>query len=44
MSGGGVSDNLFKDMMAEMQGQGDEGGSGNAANAKGKKDKKKGKS
>ncbi|KAI9672256.1 MAG: signal recognition particle subunit [Alyxoria varia] len=43
ISGGGVSENLFKDMMAEMQGQGDEGGSGSVANAKGKKDKKKGK-
>ncbi|KAF4300737.1 Signal recognition particle SRP19 subunit [Botryosphaeria dothidea] len=45
LSGGGVSENLFKDMMAEMQGE--MPGSGNAsdsgAGGKKKKDKKKGK-
>ncbi|KAL1630281.1 signal recognition particle subunit [Neofusicoccum ribis] len=48
LSGGGVSENLFKDMMAEMQGE--MPGSGNASDSgagaggkKNKKDKKKGK-
>jgi len=42
MSGGGVSDNFFKEMMQEMQGQqGMVEGSG--AEVKRKKDKRKGK-
>lgn len=41
VTGGGVSENFFKDMMAEMQGQQVEG-SGGGGEAK-KKDKKKGK-
>lgn len=45
MSGGGVSDNLFKDMMAEMSGEGSgtpAGGSGSEKEGKkSKKDKKK---
>ncbi|KAI9797356.1 MAG: signal recognition particle subunit [Piccolia ochrophora] len=44
LSGGGVSENFFKEMMAEMQGQGQvEGGGGSDGGAKKKKDKKKGK-
>jgi len=45
LSGGGVSDNFFKEMMQEMQGaQGmvDGGGGGSGAEGKKKKDKKKG--
>lgn len=42
VSGGGVSENLFKDMMAEMQGQGGEAQSASgASSSKPKKDKKK---
>lgn len=37
VSGGGVSENLFKDMMAEMTGQGGEPAAGSS---KPKKDKK----
>ena len=54
MTGGGVSENLFKDMMKEMQGGGNpmaalmaqqdsQGGSSDASTGKQKKDKKKGK-
>ena len=44
VSGGGVSDNLFKDMMAEMQGQnGEAANAGEAPSGKAKKDRKKGK-
>ena len=49
ISGGGVSENLFKDMMAEMSGgaggaPGIEGPSNSTPANKAKKDKKKGKS
>ncbi|KAI9762631.1 MAG: signal recognition particle subunit [Chaenotheca gracillima] len=45
LSGGGVSENFLKEMMAEMQGQGQiEGGTGSGEGGKKKKDKKKGKS
>jgi len=48
MSGGGVSDNFFKEMMQEMQGQqgmveGNGSGGGSGAEVKRKKDKRKGK-
>ncbi|KAK7517413.1 signal recognition particle, SRP19 subunit [Phyllosticta citriasiana] len=45
LSGGGVSENLFKDMMAEMQGEtpGGSASDSGAGPAKKKKDKKKGK-
>ncbi len=48
LSGGGVSDNFFKEMMQEMQGAqgmvdgGGAGGGGSGAEGKKKKDKKKG--
>ena len=38
VTGGGVSENLFKDMMAEMQGQ---NGDSSSAGTKAKKEKKK---
>ena len=38
LSGGGVSENLFKDMMAEMQGEQGSGGAGSGG--KSKKEKK----
>lgn len=41
VTGGGVSENLFKDMMAEMQGEASGGGAG-SGEAKKKKEKKKG--
>ena len=44
LSGGGVSENFIKDMMAEMQGQGDVGPAINCKNGDSKKKKpKKGK-
>lgn len=48
LSGGGVSENIFKEMMQEMQGGGQPGqiessNSGDARDAKKKKEKKKGK-
>lgn len=44
VSGGGVSENLFKDMMAQMQGQGGEAQVANGTNTgKAKKERKKGK-
>ena len=49
LSGGGVSENIFKEMMQEMQGGGQPGmiensNNGDARDAKKKKEKKKGKS
>ena len=42
LSGGGVSENLFKDMMADMQGQGGAAaGIDGAGTKQNKKDKKK---
>jgi signal recognition particle subunit SRP19 len=43
VTGGGVSENFFKDMMNEMQGQVEGPGGGGGGEAKKKKDKKKGK-
>jgi signal recognition particle subunit SRP19 len=43
VSGGGVSENLLKDMMAEMQGQTPPGSSAGPSGGGKKKDKKKGK-
>lgn len=44
VTGGGVSENLFKDMMAGMQGQqGIEASTSQGGGAKAKKDKKKNK-
>lgn len=42
ITGGGVSENLFKDMMAEMQGEAGGPSNGAGGEAKKKKDKKKG--
>ena len=43
VSGGGVSDNIFKEMMGELGGGGGEGSGSNTPAIKEKKEKKKGK-